>query len=246
MFQIFTKKEFLVDHLSHFVDMHNHILPGIDDGAKTAEYSVDLIKAFGEMGISRFIATPHIMHNYYPNTKETIDGALAELQNELLKNDLKEVVIAAAAEHMIDDNFENILSKGMVMPIQKEFLLVEMSFLQPPINFDKALIRIAENQYYPILAHPERYVFLYQRPRKYQEYKDRGMRFQLNLLSLGDHYGKQTTKMALKLLENGLIDYVASDVHNLHQLKTIKELTLPRKVLRQVLPLIRQTIEVFY
>ncbi|NAS12382.1 tyrosine-protein phosphatase [Poritiphilus flavus] len=246
MFQIFAKKEYLVDHLSHYVDMHNHILPGIDDGAKTAEDSIALIKGFGEFGISRFIATPHIMHNYYPNTRETIEGALATLQNELLKNDLKDVVIAAAAEHMIDDNFESILGKGQVMPMQKEYLLVEMSFLQPPINFDKALIKIAENHYYPILAHPERYVFLYQRQRKFQDYKERGMLFQLNLLSLGDYYGKQTTKMALKLLENGLIDYVASDVHNLHQLKTLKELSLPRKVLRQVLPLIRQTIEVFY
>ena len=105
MFHIFSKKKFLVDYLQNFVDSHNHILPGIDDGAKNVQESVDLIRGFKELGITNLVATPHILNNYYPNTKETITASLDLLTNELMENDLKDISIEAAAEHMIDDNF---------------------------------------------------------------------------------------------------------------------------------------------
>ncbi len=246
MFQFFAKKEFLVDHLANFVDMHNHILPGIDDGAKTAEEALSLVQGFGEFGVTRFIATPHIMHNYYPNTRESITQSLALLKNELLKNDLKQVSIATAAEHMIDDNYEALLSKGEVMPMMTDYILVEMSYLQRPINFREAIIKTVSKRLYPILAHPERYVFLHKNPKKYEVYRERGILFQLNLLSLGDFYGKEVQKVALKLLDSELIDYVASDVHNLNQLKTLKELSVSKKTIRQLTPIIHRTIETFY
>lgn len=245
MFHIFGKKLFLIDYLEKFVDIHNHILPGIDDGAKTAEESVQLIKGFSDFGVTSFIATPHIMHNYYPNTPQTIKEALSLLSNELLKNNIKDVAIAASAEHMIDDNYEAILHEEKVMPMRKDYLLIEMSYLQPPLNFDIAVIKTVSKHYYPILAHPERYNFLH-RTRKYTQYKEQGILFQLNLLSLGNFYGNEVPKMAMKLLDEGLIDFAASDVHNLHQLNSLKELSVSKKVLRQMLPVINTTIEAFY
>jgi len=246
MFHIFGKKLFLIDQLQKFVDIHNHILPGIDDGAKTCEDSIALIKGFSEFGVTNFIATPHIIHNYYPNTPQTINQSFELLKNELLKVDLREVTIAASAEHMIDDNFESILEKEEVMHMRNDYLLIEMSYLQPPLNFDTAIVKIVSKRFYPILAHPERYNFLHYKPRKYTRFKEQGILFQLNLLSLGDFYGKEVLRMALKLLDNGLIDFAASDVHNLHQLNSLKELTVSRKVLRQILPVINNTIETFY
>ena len=246
MFQIFGKKEFLVDHLANFVDIHNHILPGIDDGAKTPEESLGLIEGFGEFGVTRFIATPHIMHNYYPNTRESIAKAFALLRNELLKNDLKHISIATSAEHMIDDNYESLLNAGDIMPMATDYILVEMSYLQRPINFREAIIKTVSKRLYPILAHPERYNFLHKNTKKYAVYKERGILFQLNLLSLGDFYGKEVQKIALKLLDDGLVDYVGSDVHNLNQLNALKDLTLPKKTIRQLVPVIHQTIETFY
>lgn len=246
MFHIFGKKLYLIDHLQKFVDIHNHILPGIDDGAKTNEDSIALIKGFADFGVDSFIATPHIIHNYYPNTPQTINQSLEQLKNELLIVDLREVSIAASAEHMIDDNFEIILERNEVMPMRKDFLLIEMSYLQPPLNFDTAIVQIVTNKLYPILAHPERYNFLHFKPRKYGDYKDQGILFQLNLLSLGDFYGNEVSKMSAKLIEDGLIDYVASDIHNLEQLNTLKELTVSKKVLNQIIPIIHSTIETFY
>lgn len=246
MFHIFSKKFFLVDYLEGFVDIHNHILPGIDDGAKTVEESIQLIKRFSEFGVKTFVATPHIMHNYYPNTPQTIENSLTLLTNELLRNNMKDISIAAAAEHMIDDNFESILENGEVMPLRKSYLLVEMSYLQPSINFDDAITKIASARYFPIFAHPERYAYLHNDFGKYLKYKEQGLLFQMNLLSLSDYYGKEVQKTAYKLLDRGLIDFMASDIHNLNQLDSLKNIVLPKKSLELIFPIIEKTIINFY
>ena len=246
MIHFFSRKEYLIDYLDGFVDIHNHVLPGIDDGAKTVDDSLSLIKGFEDFGVTRFIATPHIMHNYYPNDRESIMGALSRLQQGFLKNGLKHISIAVAAEHMIDDNYENLLESDSAMVMKEDYILVEMSYLQPPINFEEAIIKTASKGYFPILAHPERYGFLHQRMRKYQEYKEHGILFQMNLLSLGEYYGKEVPKIAMALLDQGLIDFVATDVHNIAQLNALKELKVHKKTAEKLLPLINKTIETFY
>lgn len=246
MLQFFSRKKFLIDYLDGFIDIHNHILPGIDDGAKTVDDSIALIKAFEEFGVTHFIATPHIMNNYYPNDRETISKALSELQHALLTHNLKHISIEAAAEHMIDDNFEHLLETGTSMPMREGYLLVEMSYLQPPINFEEAIVKTASKGFFPILAHPERYGFLHNRMRKYTEYKEHGILFQMNLLSLGEYYGTEVPKVANELLQEGLIDFLASDVHNLDQLNSLKKLTVSKKAVEQLLPLINNTIATFY
>ena len=246
MFHIFGKKKFLVDYLQDFVDIHNHILPGIDDGAKTVKESVDLIRGFSEMGITNLVATPHIMSNLYPNTKETITASMDLLTNELIVNDLKEISIEAAAEHMIDDNFEEILQRGEVMPIRKNYLLVEMSYLQPSINFDDAIQNVMKKGFFPILAHPERYGYWHPNRANYSKYKKKGVQYQLNILSLSDYYGPEVHKMALNLLDHGLFDYIATDIHRRDQIEALKEIKINAGVSEKIIPLINNTINQFY
>lgn len=246
MFEIFTRKQFLVDSLDNFVDVHNHMLPGIDDGARDVEESMALVKGFSEFGVNRFVASPHIMHGLYPNTPETIGAALNQLKDALWENGYKDVALDAGAEHMIDDNFEALLEGGEVMPLRNVYLLVEMSFLQAPLNFDQAIIKVASAGYYPILAHPERYKFLHLRSGKYRKFREQGISLQLNLLSLCDYYDKEVQKMALKLLDEGMVDFVASDVHRVEHLEVLKDTALPGRVIRQLLPVIQHTIQTFY
>ncbi len=241
MFTFFSKKKYLTDYLEGLVDMHNHILPGIDDGAKTVEDSIALIKGFGEFGVTHFVCTPHIMDNYYPNDPKTINASLEMIKNGLKMNGLEHVKIEAAAEHMIDANFELLLERNDVMPLKKQYLLVEMSYLQPSINFDEAIQKIAEHRFFPILAHPERYVYLKEGSSKYKKYKEKGILFQLNLLSLGTYYGKEVQHKALRLIEKGLIDYIASDIHNLNQLQNLKEIKIDSKLEKALVPIIRKT-----
>lgn len=246
MFHIFSKKKFLVDYLQNFVDIHNHILPGIDDGAKNVQESIRLIRGFKEIGITNLIATPHIMSNFYPNNRETITGSLDELTNELLANGLKDISIEAAAEHMIDDNFEELLEQDGVMPMRKSYLLVEMSYLQQSINFDEATQSVMKKGFFPILAHPERYGYWHGNKAKYSAYKKKGIQYQLNILSLSDYYGPEVHKVALNLLEHGLFDYIASDIHRIEQLNYLKEIQIKTGLLEDVLPLVNNTIKIFY
>ncbi|WP_149277109.1 tyrosine-protein phosphatase [Pareuzebyella sediminis] len=246
MFSFFRKKVFLIDHLEGFIDIHNHILPGIDDGAKTVADSIAMIKSFSEFGVEHFVATPHIMHNYYPNNAQSIYAALDNLKNALLAENLKHISIEASAEHMIDDNFETLLDSGKVMPMKNDYLLVEMSYLQPPINFEEAIIKTVSNNYYPILAHPERYSFLRSRLQKYREYKKNGIYFQMNLLSLGDYYGKEVHRLLNELLDEDLIDFLASDIHNMVQINALKKITVSKKNIERLFPIINNTIETFY
>ncbi|MEG3660184.1 CpsB/CapC family capsule biosynthesis tyrosine phosphatase [Arenibacter palladensis] len=246
MFHFFNKKNFLTDYLENFVDIHNHILPGIDDGANTVEDSLEIIKGFSKIGITKFIATPHIMHNYYPNDRESIHMAQGILLDRLLHEGMKDITLDVAAEHMIDSNFELLLDQRKEMPHKNSFLLIEMSYLQPPINFDQAIEKIASHRYFPILAHPERYNFLHSKSSKYSKFKQSGILLQMNLLSLSDYYGKEVQNKTFKLLQDGLIDYAASDLHNLHQLDCLKEIQIKNSHIKFLLPVIEKTINDFY
>src|SRR5690606_4345229 len=124
MVEIFLKKKFLVDNLFGLVDIHNHILPGIDDGAKSVEDSLDMIRGFSQIGVTHFICTPHIMHHHYDNTPKTIKGAHELLLESMENTELSEIKLDFAAEHMIDDNFEAILEKGEVLGLNRQHLLI--------------------------------------------------------------------------------------------------------------------------
>ncbi len=241
MFDFFKKKNFLVDYLEGFIDIHNHILPGIDDGSKNVDESIELIQGFGEIGVTDFIATPHIMNNYYPNDPKSIKEALIVVKNELIQHKLKDVSIRAAAEHMIDDNFEAILERDEIMPLGGNYLLVEMSYLQASINFEEALEKIRQKGYFTILAHPERYLYLHSKMGSHKAYKKQGVLYQLNLLSLSKYYGKEVQQMAMKLLSKGLIDFAATDVHNKRQLNSLKEVQVDTKTLELLKPILLKT-----
>ncbi|WP_437372261.1 tyrosine-protein phosphatase [Maribacter litoralis] len=241
MFNFFSKKHFLIDHLEGFIDIHNHILPGIDDGAKTVEDSIELIKGFNEFGVKDFICTPHIMENYYPNTPTTIQSSLSLLKNALKMNNLEHINIDAAAEHMIDSGFESILSENNVMPLSKNYLLIEMSYLQASINFDSAVQKIKSSGLFPIFAHPERYLYFHHNKNNYHLFKSNGLLMQLNLLSLSDYYGSEVQKVAKWLLKNNLIDFAASDVHKLSQIEYLKKIRLDVQSFEYLKPILFKT-----
>ena len=237
----------MADYLHGFVDIHNHILPGIDDGAKSVEDSIGLINGFAELGVKNFICTPHIMHNHYDNTPLTIRKAHETLSVALEKKGLSDTNLRFAAEHMIDDNFEHILANGGTLSLKNEYLLIEMSYLQPSFYFEIAIEKIGKNNLFPVLAHPERYMYYHQKYGKYPTMKSKGILFQLNLLSLApESYGEEATKITTKLLEDQLIDFIGTDVHNMRQLEVLKGIKLSQKLLHQLLPIIEKTIYTFY
>ena len=233
MFSIFKKKIYLIDLIGGITDFHNHILPGIDDGAKNVEESLMLIKAFNEIGIQNFVATPHVIGDYYPNTPESISKAFDILKGKLTNHEASR--IKYAAEYMMDQHFIDDIEQNKVLTIIGKNVLVEMSYFQPPLNLNEILFKLQNNSFAPILAHPERYSYLHSKDLgKYSDLKTRGCEFQLNMLSLSGHYGIGIQKTAFQLLENDKIDYLCSDVHRIDHIEKIKNIKIPRKYLQRI------------
>ncbi len=242
MLSIFQKKIFLADLLEGFTDFHNHLLPGIDDGAKSVEESIAMIKRFNEFGVTNFVASPHVMGEFYPNTPETILPAL-----EQVKKNLPEVnSIKAAGEYMMDQFLIDQLEKENVLNVVDKYILVEMSYFQAPINLAEILFKIQNRNLKPILAHPERYAFYHGSSlTKYEDLKARGCKFQINMLSLTPHYGIGMQKTAFQLLENGMIDFISSDTHRMEHLEKIGNIKLKKKQLNVIEPVIEKSKALF-
>ncbi len=227
MFSFFSKKLFLRDLLEGFVDIHNHILPGIDDGAKDINESIILIEKLKDLGINQFIPTPHVMRDFYPNTDESIGDAYQNLLEGLSStNLLSEITINPAAEYMLDADFETLLQNQELYTLKGKYILVELSYFQPPINLESIIFDIKNRGYIPVLAHPERYSYFHNKFGYYRKLKDLGCLFQLNLLSLCSHYGKPTENIALKLIEDNAFEFTGTDTHHENHIEKLSKLKL--------------------
>jgi len=227
-----------------FVDIHSHLLPGIDDGAKDMETSIALIQKMASYGIKNFITTPHILGDVYPNTPEVIKRKLKEVTDELKKRNLLDISISAAAEYMMDEKFTDLIEKEQLLTLKDNLVLVEMSYFSPPINLYEILFQLQLKGYKPILAHPERYNTYHNNFKEYYKLKRAGCLFQLNLLSLTEHYGKHIQKTTEKLLKENMYDLVGTDAHHHQHLETLQKIgTL--KNLKSIEDLMKSTIERF-
>ena len=201
-----------------FVDWHCHILPGVDDGVQTMDEALHILAAYERLGIREVWLTPHIMEDI-PNPTARLRERFAELLATYKGN----VVLNLAAENMLDKLFEERLEQGDLLPLGKDgkHLLVETSYFNPPMGLDDILRRIQAKGYYPLLAHPERYIYMEE--NDYTRLKSMHIKFQLNLFSLMDLYGKEVRKRAKELLNKGMYDYIGTDLHRIAVLNNLLE-----------------------
>jgi protein-tyrosine phosphatase len=221
----FKKKIPLTDFFTDgFVDIHSHVLPGIDDGAKDMDTSMALLLKMASYGIKNFITTPHVLGSVYPNSSEVIKQQLAAVKKELEKRNIKGISIQAAAEYMLDEEFSALLDQKDILVLKDNYILVEMSYFSAPINLYELLFKIQLKGYKPVLAHPERYNFYHTDFKSYYKLKQAGCLFQLNLLSLTDQYGKGVQKTSEKLLKENLYDFVGTDTHHQNHLALLPKI----------------------
>ena len=174
------------------------------------------------MGYRKLITTPHIMTDYYKNTPDIILGGLDKLKNELVKNNI-DIEIEAAAEYMLDDGFEAKLMNGKLLTFGDNYVLVEMSYMVEPINLASLLFEMQMQGYKVVLAHPERYNYWHGQFNKYQEMHDRNVYLQMNINSLTGWYSEASQKIARKLIEENMIRFLGSDLHNENYLIELKK-----------------------
>lgn len=187
------------------IDYHSHILPGVDDGISTMEDSLRVLKRYEELGITSVWCTPHVMEDC-PNTTEGLKARFAELQ-EAYDGPVR---LHLAAEYMMDTLFMKRLAAKDLLTIDGQ-VLVETSYFNPPVNLDDILDEIKSRGFFPILAHPERY--LYMDKSDYKRLKADGIRFQLNIGSLKGVYGRHALAKATWLYGKSWYDYAGSDLH---------------------------------
>ena len=224
MFEFFSKKKHTSPDLSGIgTDMHSHLLPGIDDGSPDPETSLQLIRGLMELGYNNFITTPHIFWDLYKNTNETIHPSHEILRAEISSAGLK-VNVRPAAEYFLDEHFDELLQmETPLRTLSKNMVLVETSFVNPPPDLKEKLFKLQIKGYQPVLAHPERYLYLMEKRGLYDSLKDAGCLFQLNLLSLTNYYGKGPTELAHYLIGKNYIDFIGTDLHHQRHLECIQK-----------------------
>jgi tyrosine-protein phosphatase YwqE len=233
LFSHAASKLTLTDFSAVKADMHSHFIPGIDDGARTLDDSVTLIRRMHELGYKKLITTPHIQHEFFRNTPEIILNGLEKVRGALKSENIP-VDLEAAAEYLLDDGFEEKASQGNLLTFSGKYLLVELSYFNPHPNLKTFVFNLQVDGYKVILAHPERYTYWFSDFSKYEDLKDRGVFFQINLVSLAGFYPDPVKKMAEKLMEKGMIEFVGSDMHNTNYMqaleRSLKEKSLAKLV----------------
>lgn len=205
-------------------DMHSHLLPGIDDGSPDVETSVELIQGLQAMGYKKLIATPHVFWEMFANTPEKITSALHLLQKALTDAGIT-IELHAAAEYYIDEYFESQLrKKAPLLTVSGNKVLVEFSMVSAPMDLQQVLFEMQMQNYQPVIAHPERYVYLHSRRDFFDELKNAGCLFQANLLSFTGYYGKPVQELADYLVSKGYYDLAGTDLHHHRHLNMLKKL----------------------
>lgn len=213
-----------------FVDYHCHILPGVDDGVRKMGDSLTILEDYFNMGVRRVFLTPHVMEDV-PNSPADLKVRFEELQKAVAERGINVPELHLASEHMLDGLFERRLDSGDVLPYDSTHLLVETSYYNPPYNMDDLLFSVRAKGYVPVLAHPERY--MYMDIKDYGKLKDEGVWFQLNLSSLLGFYGHDAKGKAERILKEGWYNLAGTDLHRLSTLggykgAVIKKSFIPR------------------
>jgi tyrosine-protein phosphatase YwqE len=231
MFSFFHRKQKEIFPFHQLItDVHSHLLPGIDDGSPDLTTSIYLLKGMVDLGFQHFTATPHVMQDIWKNTNESIDQAYSLLKTALDENKINYPLVAAA-EYMVDENLESLLkNKTPLRTIRNNWVLIEISFLQPPLQLNNILFEMQLQGYQPILAHPERYLYYANNVSELVKLKDMGCILQSNLLSFSGYYGKEVLRFAERLVDQKLINLLGTDLHHQRHLEGLKNLNYSKSL----------------
>lgn len=206
------------------VDIHSHLIPGIDDGVKTMDDAIFILRQYEELGFKKVITSPHVVSDGYNNSTATILAGRDKVREAIKLNGIN-LEFDAVAEYYLDDSvYEKIEKKDLLTIGEKNFVLVELSYLTKANNVSDLLYKLQVAGYRVILAHPERYPYYYEKDLdSYTSLKDRSVYFQINLMSLSGKYGKGARAAAEKLIDENMVDFVGTDLHSAKHMESIKE-----------------------
>lgn len=217
-------------------DMHSHLLPGVDDGFKSIEESMEGLRFLKGKGFVRAKMTPHFMRDYPENTREAIEQKYQSFLQKAGK-DLP-VELSLGGEYMLDSHFMDRFEEGfLTLDKTQSLVLCETSYMMKDPMAKEMLYKVMLKGYQPVIAHPERY--MYASMPMYKRWKEKDYLLQLNMLSLSGYYGKPAEEKAHKLLKEGMYDYVGTDLHRVANVEAaLSSIRLSRKELDRLLILL--------
>lgn len=196
------------------IDIHSHILFGVDDGPETFEQSIELLQQAVKEGITDIIATSHVLHPSYEASAETTLHQVQQLQ-QAVKQQGMPLVIHTGQEIRIDERIPQLLQENKLLPLAgSNYVLVELPSNSVPVFTKPLLLQIQELGYTPIIAHPERNKAIAENPRKLKDLIQNGALAQVTAGSVAGHFGKAIQKVSMSLIEANLIHTYGSDVHS--------------------------------
>ena len=201
-------------------DIHSHFIPGIDDGSPNMETTIKLLQQMQKLGFSKVITSPHVMSDLYKNSSEIILKGLAIVRAKLKVQNIH-IEVDAAAEYYLDYEFEQKIGEERFLTFGDNYLLVELSFVEPPKNLFDIIFRLQLEGYKVVLAHPERYHYF--RIQDYQNLVNRGVFLQINWLSLIGYYSLQIKNKTEDLIARDMVSFVGTDCHNMHHAELYKK-----------------------
>ncbi|AEA44057.1 tyrosine-protein phosphatase [Fluviicola taffensis] len=203
------------------VDIHSHLLPGIDDGAPTMDHTIGMLRKFEELGYQKLIMTPHVMSGVYDNSHQIIQNKLDEVRK--VSQDLGlNIILEASAEYFYDETFVKRIQTKDLLPFGGNHILFEFSFRNKPSQVEDLIFQLKSAGYQPILAHFERYIYYHPSIEVAKSFRERGCMIQVNLNSFTGHYGPDVKNQAIRLLKADLIDILGSDCHRLQHLEVLQ------------------------
>jgi len=231
-------------------ELHCHIIPGVDDGSPEMELSLQYLHALSEMGLERVVFTPHRTDPAFMNTPEKIAPIFERLKNAVEEHQIPIVCEDYSFEYRLDESFLKMMETGkwgdpecLLRPLKDRYILVENSFNQPLINLEEVIENLQRKGWYVIMAHPERFHYYTRRGlRPYETLVNAGVELQCNLLSFSGYYGESTQKMAYRLLEEGMVSFIGSDLHNMHHVQLLQKF-LASKQYAEIRPELVQSIQ---
>lgn len=203
-------------------ELHCHIIPGVDDGSPEPQFSLEYLQELSRFGVERVIFSPHHTVPNFLNTPEKIEPIFQELKQQAAEQHIPIELEDYSFEYRLDEGFLQMMESGkwgdpqcQLRPLRGRYLLIENSFAQPLFNLDDVCYKLQEQGWYLIMAHPERYHYYARRGvSAYEHLQDLGVEFQCNILSFSGYYGETAQKMAYRLLDEGMLNFLGSDLHN--------------------------------
>lgn len=216
-------QEVLKDFSALGVDMHSHLIPGIDDGSKSLDDSIYMLRQLEALGFRKIITSPHVVTDGYNNSTATILAGRDKVRQAIKDNGIN-LEFDAVAEYYLDETMIEKIDNRDLLTFGKNYVLVELSYLNKPNNTGDIFYRLQVAGYKIVLAHPERYPYYHENNfETYKSLKDRNLLFQINIMSLMGKYGKDAQSVAQRMIDKGMVDMIGLDLHGIRQLDTIRE-----------------------